>query len=134
MAAFILDYARGLLQVPRLALGFSGGQTPALAAPAAAPAAAPPGGQLGDDRQPFRFDGDRGHTDTAFVGPVVRIETTGPLNQSVALVGSPRPPRDPLKHLAIPRPETRGLRRAEGLAERRVIVRHDDGQGRRGVA
>jgi hypothetical protein len=109
MAAFVFDYDRGLLHSLWLALGFSGGQTPALTATPAAPPAAPPGGQVGDNRHPFRFDGEHGRTDIAFVGPVVRIQTTGPLNQSVALVRRPRSPRDALQDLAVARPETGGL-------------------------
>jgi hypothetical protein len=96
-----------------------------MAAPPAAPPAPAPRREGLHNRLPFRLDGDDRGTNGGLVGPVVRIETAGVLNQSVPFFRRAGSPRDALKQFRVAGAETRGRPFAERLAQDRGVFRDD---------
>jgi hypothetical protein len=96
-----------------------------MAAPPAAPPAPASRREGLHNRLPFRLDGDDRGTDSGLVGPVVRIETTGVLNQPVPFFRRAGSPRDALKQLRVARAKTHGRTGAERLTEDRGVFRDD---------
>lgn len=101
------------------------GRAAAMTAPPAAPAAPASRREGFHDCLPFRVDGDDRGTDGGLVGPVVRIETTGVLHQSVPFFRRAGSPRDALKQLRIARAKPGGRPGAERQAQDRGVFRDD---------